>query len=360
MARIPPELVDMIVSKAYDNPPLLAVCGLVCRSWLASSRFHLLNGPVVLRPGNVNAFTQVLANPASTLPPYIRTLEISSGNLAGQSYDSQWLDPCIQVLADLPCVTEFLLENIHWGHMNPRTKTAILSGFQSLAHLEIRAAQFDSVLQVTQLVCSKPLLEILSFDDIAWKDPSFESPTTVPASLRSLRLSNCYKRDVLEWLVSHSSLPPIHHIQLGPVYPQDTVSIGRFLERLGANLFTLELEFSSLDAGGDAEDFCAHVDLSHNSALRACPSRQICSLFDLPVQQRHRLDPRARVAHLESVRDGVRRGNPRRGGAAARRRPHRLGESRQPVQPSPALSAPPRTVLLGDRERRHGRSSRTS
>jgi hypothetical protein len=32
MARIPPELVDMIVSKAHDNPPLLAVCGLVCRS----------------------------------------------------------------------------------------------------------------------------------------------------------------------------------------------------------------------------------------------------------------------------------------------------------------------------------------
>ncbi|KAJ7928142.1 hypothetical protein B0H13DRAFT_1598175 [Mycena leptocephala] len=151
--------------------------------------------------------------------------------------------------------------------MNPLTRSALLAGFQALAHLEIWAAQFDSVSHVVQLVCSKPLLQILSVDDLGWDDPSFDPALNVPGALHSLRLSNCYKRDILDWIASHDSLPPIHHIQLGSVYPEDTHSIGRFLRRLGSHLWTLQLEFSSLDAGGDAEDFCSRVDLSHNFGL---------------------------------------------------------------------------------------------
>ncbi|KAJ6572071.1 hypothetical protein B0H19DRAFT_937615 [Mycena capillaripes] len=151
--------------------------------------------------------------------------------------------------------------------MNPATRSSLLAGFQSLSHLEIRAAQFDSVSHLVQLVCSKPLLQILSVDDLGWDDPSFDPAQPVPVALHSLRLSNCYKRDILDWLASHHSLPQIQHIQLGSVYPEDTHSIGRFLGRLGSHLLTLQLEFSSLDAGGDAEDFCSRVDLAHNSAL---------------------------------------------------------------------------------------------
>ncbi|KAJ6616488.1 hypothetical protein B0H10DRAFT_1397089 [Mycena sp. CBHHK59/15] len=250
----PPELFDIIIGQARDDLSLLATCGLVCKSWLAPSRFHLFN-----------------AHPLSTLPPYISSLEILSSNSLEGSYDSQWLDPIIGTLAGLPSVTEFLIQNIHWGRMNPSTKSALLSGFQNLTHLEVWAAQFDSVSHLVQLICSKPLLEILSFDDLGWDDPYFEMPGTssqrVPAALRSLRLSNCYKRDILDWLVAYQSLPSIRHLQLGSVYPEDTPSIGRFLQRLGPELLTLELEFSSLDAGGDAEEFCAHVDLVHNSAL---------------------------------------------------------------------------------------------
>ncbi|KAF7348553.1 hypothetical protein MVEN_01372800 [Mycena venus] len=151
--------------------------------------------------------------------------------------------------------------------MNPSTKSTLLAGFQALTHLEIRAAQFDSVNHLVQLVSSKPLLQILSVDDLGWEEPSFDDTLCVSSALHSLRLSNCYKRDILDWLASHDPLPPINHIQLGSVYPEDTHSIGRFLHRLGSHLLTLQLEFSSLDAGGDAEDFCARVDLAHNPAL---------------------------------------------------------------------------------------------
>ncbi|KAJ7735089.1 hypothetical protein DFH07DRAFT_114424 [Mycena maculata] len=273
MAALPPELFDIIIGHARDDICDLATCSLICRSWLASARYHIFQGnPISIRPGNVQTFIQLIAHPLSTLPPYIQSLELLSLNSPEGSFDSQWLDPIIGILANLPCVTEILIENIHWGRMNPSTKSALLTGFRALTHLELWAAQFDSVSHLLQLVCSKPLLQILSFDDLGWEDPSFETPANssqcVPGTLHSLRLSNCYKRDILDWLTSHVTIPPIHHIQLGSVYPEDTHSIGRFLKRLGSDLLTLQLEFSSLDAGGDAEDFCSQVDLAHNSALR--------------------------------------------------------------------------------------------
>ncbi|KAK7046892.1 hypothetical protein R3P38DRAFT_2508044 [Favolaschia claudopus] len=149
--------------------------------------------------------------------------------------------------------------------MNSATITSLSTAFQTLIHLEIRAAQFDSVNDLIQLLSSKPLLQSFSVDDLAWDDPLFDNTLFIPKELHSLHLSNCYKRDILDALLD--SVPPIKHMQLGSVYPEDTYSIGRFLRRLGSQLLTLQLEFSSLDAGGDAEDFCSRVDLAHNTAL---------------------------------------------------------------------------------------------
>ncbi|KAJ7089237.1 hypothetical protein B0H15DRAFT_981181 [Mycena belliarum] len=266
---LPPELFDIIIAQVQDDIHALAACGLVCRSWLVSSRYHILKTtPVSLSPGNAQQFIELVNHPSSTFCTHVRSLELLSHNVSGGSFDAQWLDPIVGTLARLPCVTDMLIANIQWGQMNPRTKSTLLDGFPALTHLELWSMHFDSVSHLVQLICSKPLLHILGLDDLAWEDPSFEtSACRVPYGLHSLRLSNCYKRDILDWLVSHEALPPIHHVQLGAVHPEDTHSIGRFLARLGPDLFTLQLEFSSLDAGGDAEDFCARVDLAQNPAL---------------------------------------------------------------------------------------------
>ncbi|KAJ7098281.1 hypothetical protein C8R44DRAFT_642877, partial [Mycena epipterygia] len=74
---LPPELVDAIIGQAQDDIHALATCGLVCRSWLAASRYHIFKGiPVSLRPGNVQPFIQLLIHPSSTLHPYIQSLEL--------------------------------------------------------------------------------------------------------------------------------------------------------------------------------------------------------------------------------------------------------------------------------------------
>src|ERR1700761_3535360 len=109
----PPELFDWIIGQIHDDLSLLLTCSLVCRSWLASSRYHIFRYKVVtLRPRNVQAFVRLITSPSSTIHPYIRTIELVSSDSLRDGYNSQWLDSIIHTLASLPCVAEVLIENI--------------------------------------------------------------------------------------------------------------------------------------------------------------------------------------------------------------------------------------------------------
>ncbi|EMD30983.1 hypothetical protein CERSUDRAFT_100782 [Gelatoporia subvermispora B] len=48
--RLPPELTDRIIDFLHDDIPALANCGLVCRTWLPSSRLHLFRRIEILQP----------------------------------------------------------------------------------------------------------------------------------------------------------------------------------------------------------------------------------------------------------------------------------------------------------------------
>ncbi|KAF7334297.1 hypothetical protein MSAN_02391300 [Mycena sanguinolenta] len=332
-ATLPPEIFDIIIGHAQDDT----------------------GRPVSLQKRNVQRFVHLFTHPLSTIRPHIRCLEIlgSSSVRGSDSFDSDWLDPFIGALASLPSVNEMLLQNIVWGRMNPSTRSALLVGFQALAHLEVRAAQFDSVTHLVQLVSSKPLLQILSVDDLGWEDASFDPAQRVSGALHSLRLSNCYKRDILDWLASHDPLPRISHIQLGSVYPEDTHSIGRFLRRLGPHLSILQLEFSSLDAGGDAEDFCARVDLAHNSNLRTLILDKFINYSEYQFSSAVGWIPEllSRTPNLREASFGG--GDSRLAGAASAGRPNRLARPRQSVQLPSSASAIADTAVL---DFRHGRA----
>ncbi|KAJ3783900.1 hypothetical protein GGU10DRAFT_272535 [Lentinula aff. detonsa] len=117
-------------------------------------------------------------------------------------------------------------------------------------------------------------LQTASLNDIGWGYPLNDSPDTVfqyniPLSLQKLSLWRCYKRDVMECFLSQDPLPIISELDLGVVSPSDTEAIGKYLGRLGNNLTSLSLGFSSLDAGGDAEDFYLNCDLSLNTQLES-------------------------------------------------------------------------------------------
>ncbi|KAF7291951.1 hypothetical protein MIND_01220700 [Mycena indigotica] len=264
---LPPELFDAIIEQARDDIATLNSCSLVCRSWLAISR-HLTFGQIVfgLRPETVQGFLELIASPYATILPYIHAVELL-GNDSSRGYQLEWLDRIITVLANIPFLTALVLENISWNELVSATRDTLIDAFQQITRLDLRASDFGSVAHLFRLVASKPRLRSLGCDNLGWTDPDPTETVIAPRMLNHLRLSGCYERDILDWLLAQTSIPPISDLELGAVRPEDTASIGNFLRRLGPRLRTLQLEFWSLDPGGDAEDFCAHVDLSYNSSL---------------------------------------------------------------------------------------------
>ncbi|KAL0066385.1 hypothetical protein AAF712_006644 [Marasmius tenuissimus] len=96
--------------------------------------------------------------------------------------------------------------------------------------------------------------------------------------LVEMKLDACYKRDIMACLLSQNPLPTIQTLDLGLVSPEDCQSYGEYLRRLGPGLSSLAMEFSSLDPGGDAEDFFNACDLSYNTRLRSICFRRV--IFD--------------------------------------------------------------------------------
>ncbi|KAJ7289731.1 hypothetical protein C8J57DRAFT_1046913, partial [Mycena rebaudengoi] len=75
---LPNELCDLIIDGLHADHPTLAVCALVCRSWVPASRFHLLpsislSDKTGRRAAQLNA---LLASPYETLTPAVRELSL--------------------------------------------------------------------------------------------------------------------------------------------------------------------------------------------------------------------------------------------------------------------------------------------
>jgi hypothetical protein len=86
-SAIPQELSDMILDFLHDDVAALCSAGLVCKSWLPASRFHLFSKIKIrgLRPtgvgrlGNRPRILELICADESTIPPYILHLSIAVG-----------------------------------------------------------------------------------------------------------------------------------------------------------------------------------------------------------------------------------------------------------------------------------------
>ena len=77
LPAIPQELSDTILDFLHDDVTALCSAGLVCKSWLPASRFHLFSD-IKLNTGinEHRRFLEVICAECSTIPPYILSLSI--------------------------------------------------------------------------------------------------------------------------------------------------------------------------------------------------------------------------------------------------------------------------------------------
>ncbi|KZT74615.1 hypothetical protein DAEQUDRAFT_660381, partial [Daedalea quercina L-15889] len=74
---VPPELCDVVIDYLHDDPRTLAVCALVCRTWVPSSRMHQFHTVILHRiPAWRGQKLLLISDPSSTVLPYVRHLAL--------------------------------------------------------------------------------------------------------------------------------------------------------------------------------------------------------------------------------------------------------------------------------------------
>ncbi|KAJ7655424.1 hypothetical protein B0H17DRAFT_1099046 [Mycena rosella] len=77
MARLPPEVADLVIDNLRGDLATLRTCGLVSHNWLATSRYHLYDA-VYLPHRNIDTFLDLLQSPCNTFAFRLRGLYVAA------------------------------------------------------------------------------------------------------------------------------------------------------------------------------------------------------------------------------------------------------------------------------------------
>ncbi|KAJ3840851.1 hypothetical protein F5878DRAFT_611900 [Lentinula raphanica] len=270
----PVEILDIILSFIDDVHSYSNLA-------LSSSILLRLSRPlhfqsITIKPTNANKLSEVLASPYQTILGNIQEIHLIDGQMCLEQHDLLRLIASSNGQTVRSMILEYCLDPHHHIYKG------FLSEFPNLLSIKIDSVVFPSVTQVMQILGSFRFLKTACLNNVDWApyntlDASLHYD--IPSSLRKFTLWYCCKRDILECFMSCDTPPAISELDLGVISPADTEAIGRYLRRLGRSLTSLSLGFSSLDAGGDAEDFYLNCDLSLNTRLQTITFQHFFLIF---------------------------------------------------------------------------------
>lgn len=152
--RLAQELIDIIIDYFYADGRVLGVCGLVCKAWVSSSRYHLFS-QLSLDSGSVKSIFQLLDSHRSTIPLATRELKLEGEFKPGEEHIT-WTT-VINLLSELRSIHIDVVDVITWTEddtiIGPGWLITALSNCKFPPHLEklvfrivlINARDFDSV-----------------------------------------------------------------------------------------------------------------------------------------------------------------------------------------------------------------------
>ncbi|KAJ7113040.1 hypothetical protein C8R44DRAFT_882074 [Mycena epipterygia] len=268
-ARFPSELHDYIIDHLHNDRRTLCACTLVCRTWHATSTYHLFQnaGTIYVHRKNLVQVFQLLAS--QRLSAYIGRLNLES-HVIGDYFDDgpnemfQFNDD-LQRFTGLPNL-KYLRLYYHHDHLLATFIDALAQNFSSITDLELNSIHFESFAQFLQISDGLPHLRRLALVAVLWHDE--DSDSTEDEALRrgtytsldnlvDVVLDSFGTTEVLLWLAHQ---PCIRRLAIGRLHRQSYVSLlsdvlralGPCLEHL--NIYTLDDDHS--------------LDLSHTTALR--------------------------------------------------------------------------------------------
>ena len=127
---IPQELSDTILDFLHNDAASLCSAGLVCKSWLPASRFHLFSD-IQLLSTQFRGMLDAICAERSTIPPYIRHLSILG------DADGQFVEETLLKLPLLSNLKNLRLMQINMASLTPDAKKRLTTMLQNLTTLHL-------------------------------------------------------------------------------------------------------------------------------------------------------------------------------------------------------------------------------
>ncbi|KAJ7117488.1 hypothetical protein C8R44DRAFT_983023 [Mycena epipterygia] len=255
--KLPRELVDLVLGELrtdyYLERLTLARCGLVCKNWLPSSRYHLF-AEVTLNDRTMRSFLRVLQTSPLPIPTFIRSLYLSfTGSSSVQSLGE---------IGPLPQVTH--LRITMKDPVYTRNYALLTNSFANIYSLELERChlQLESVLET---VSSFPLLESLGLHRVTLSfDPLASAGYQFPPRWRTLTLD--LPKDMMELffqqILGLDTIPDFTSLSVYRMYPTEESSFGKYLSHVGNGLQYLLVQ-SDAQTHPDPTALCYSTGLRH-------------------------------------------------------------------------------------------------
>ncbi|KAJ7062690.1 hypothetical protein C8F01DRAFT_1368427 [Mycena amicta] len=259
LSRLPPELIEVLISFVAPDMHMLAVCSLVCSGWLSPSRKRLFQRiSVSLR--NADRFGRLFEfgarrtrkKPSTcTFSAHVRAIELDD-KLAADLWTRDVLPNLLPLLPRLTTLALF--------GMLPRSSGSLPPALaQCITHLELNDVHISVSRphRLAALIASFSRLESLKVTQEVWVwDSDFQFSANKYRASRELRSVDVDDPAILQWIVEGATLEgeasKLQHVRV-EVSSAETLGALRSLDKL-PNLQSLDLVLLDVDV---AESFLA-------------------------------------------------------------------------------------------------------
>ncbi|KAJ7612234.1 hypothetical protein FB45DRAFT_1037153 [Roridomyces roridus] len=238
---LPPEVLDRVIDSLHDDVPMLRVCSLVSRAWMASSRYLLfaVNALIVDRK-SLLPFIELLDSPHNTLLARIERLHCTEFQYA--QLEALWKAlPALLHLREL-----HIAGNILRIDSLPGPDSQI---FPRITNLAMRHVNFPSCRTLKSLLLRFPSLMVLNFQNtLVDRSGQLDTDEVDPSPLRlELDLDSFHLEDSSStgWLTWRGLGLRARDISLYIPSSASTEHVSEFLAAAGPQLQHLTMRFSS-------------------------------------------------------------------------------------------------------------------
>ncbi|TFK90094.1 hypothetical protein K466DRAFT_403754 [Polyporus arcularius HHB13444] len=275
----PAELTEAIIDFVDDEQTLRAT-SLVCKAWVARSRYNLFRVVELCLPAHLDRFNGLLAS-SPHIAPHIKEIAVSENSLLAL------LRPAMAIVARLPNSLlkhpqvkphRLAVHNQSWlpTRYHPEYLTG-LSQLSTISSLDLFDVTFTTVADFSIILRALRRLRSLSATHLdAQRQLPSEELVAIGAELpllTSLRVISQYPTSVIDWLLQYNTFPVLQDAEvsyeISGIDPNQ--GLGPFWHATGSTLENLSLTISKRASGAS---FPIQVieklfDMSRCTALRA-------------------------------------------------------------------------------------------